>query len=132
MRIKLFETFEEPNFREISTDEYNEKIDSRALENWTSKEIDRLTESVQKIIGTKIEIRNHEWVAYAYILSKEHKLSDVTDTFTVYVIKQEDEWFLITIHPLSLATRRRLQLGHAFECDQFSGLEACIKQLFKK
>jgi hypothetical protein len=133
MRIKLFETFETPSFQEISDEEFGEKLDSRARASWTELEIEKVTKLFQEELGWKnceVMIPNADlpaafiWVAIpkegGFIANWPFKF------YNLYIVKQEDEWFFMTAQSL------RTDLAKSFECDQFSGLEECIKQLFTK
>jgi hypothetical protein len=139
MRIKLFETFEEPNFRKMSQDEFIEKINSRARASWCEWEIEEVTKLFQEELGSKnckvidsnalfptafisIEILNGKKTRKSISAGKGIISNLPWKVETLYIIKQEDEWFFIT----GIAEPAYI------ECDQFSGLVDCIKQLFKK
>jgi hypothetical protein len=129
MRIKLFETFETPSFKEVWHEEFIEKLDARRRASWFDREIEEVTKLFQEELGWKnckvIDSNAPFPTAFILIeiLNEEGLIPNSPwEVLNLYIIKQEDEWFLITGNPMP----------EAFECDQFSGLVDCIKQLFTK
>jgi hypothetical protein len=149
MKIELFENFNERFFKGISYDEFHEKLITRDRETWTEAEIEKIERLFEVVVAKNLKIK-------CFIPLKTFVKIEISDEkanllFEIYIIKQEDEWFMLQLHiskgsfrsqhdwretlssvPTKFKERNPPGIWGSFECDQFSGLEECIKQLFTK